>query len=215
MLKFSWSALLFDSVCCIFFVEILAIGSFFRDLNCLTSVLVQHSPKWNTRNAAIKNYTSYDGCHLLLLCTRDALSRSFLGFKCFSGVLNFLNSENSLLSRILFGLFPQLSCLHCEPICPIFIPAGMLHRSLIYFACDSRTSWNSVTHKLLSSTFTYFFRFLPIRFPPLPLPHHHLLLLLRPSDLYSFMDVSPAVYTTVSSFHLLRPKRNLPHSTYI
>lgn len=59
------------------------------------------------------------------------MSGSFLGFKCFSSVLNFINSENSLLSRILFGLFPLMSFTLCKPICPVLIPAGMLQFSLI------------------------------------------------------------------------------------
>jgi hypothetical protein len=82
-------------------------------------------------NEAINNHIRYGGCPLLPLYTRDAMRGNFLGFKCFSGVLNFLNSENSLLSRILFGLFPLMLCLLCEPICPVLIPAGILQRSLI------------------------------------------------------------------------------------
>ena len=121
---------------------VLAIGSFFRDLNCLTNMLVHHLncltnmlvhhlPKLNILNDATNNPISYGGCHTLLLCTRDAMSGGFLGFKCFRVLLNFLNSENSLLSRILFGLFPLMSCLLCEPTCHVLIPAGMLQCSLI------------------------------------------------------------------------------------
>jgi hypothetical protein len=57
--------------------------------------------------------------------------RKFSWFECFRGLLNVINSENSLLSRILLGLFPLMLCLLCEPICPVLIPAGMLQCSLI------------------------------------------------------------------------------------
>lgn len=114
-----------------FFVACFGYWLFFRDLNFLTNMLVDHLPKLNILNDAINTPVSYCGCHVLLLYTRDAMSGSFLGFKYFRGLLNFLNSENSLLSRILFGLFPLMLCLLCEPLCPVLIPAGMLQCSLI------------------------------------------------------------------------------------
>jgi hypothetical protein len=76
-----------------YFVEALSIGHFFRDLNCLTNMLVHQFPKRNIVNGAINDHISYGGCPLLLLYTNDAMSGSFLGFKCFSGVLNSLNSK--------------------------------------------------------------------------------------------------------------------------
>ena len=117
------------------------------------------------------------------------------------------------------NLFAHWTCFLCEPVCSLnlFVPFWFLRecRSIRWFRVLgnvlyllNRTSGNSVTHKRLSSTFTYFFRFLPIRFPPLP----HLLL--RPYNPYSFMGVSPALYTTISSFLLHHRKRNLLRSTH-